>query len=153
MVAGRQAGGSGPSPPNPEGCKRGCVIGPAEVSQGRLPGTVMWTSCSPPCPVTSPPPQLLVSYQSHSLNNHLLHSSSSANIASDNSWLFRSFASTSSLPLSFPPKPPKMKGALLTAAVLLGSAQAATHKMKLKKVPLAEQLVCTSLKTGVACVC
>jgi len=33
-----------------------------------------------------------------------------------------------------------MKGALLTAAVLLGSAQAATHKMKLKKVPLAEQL-------------
>jgi saccharopepsin len=37
-------------------------------------------------------------------------------------------------------KPPKMKGALLTAAVLLGSAQAATHKMKLKKIPLAEQL-------------
>ncbi|KAK0649418.1 vacuolar protease A precursor [Cercophora newfieldiana] len=33
-----------------------------------------------------------------------------------------------------------MKGALLTAAVLLGSAQAAVHKMKLKKVPLAEQL-------------
>lgn len=34
-----------------------------------------------------------------------------------------------------------MKGALLTAAVLLGSAQAASHKLKLKKVPLAEQLV------------
>lgn len=33
-----------------------------------------------------------------------------------------------------------MKGALLTAAVLLGSAQAASHKLKLKKVPLAEQL-------------
>jgi saccharopepsin len=32
-----------------------------------------------------------------------------------------------------------MKGALLTAAVLLGSAQAGgVHKMKLKKVPLAE---------------
>lgn len=34
-----------------------------------------------------------------------------------------------------------MKGALLTAAVLLGSAHAASHKLKLKKVPLAEQLV------------
>lgn len=33
-----------------------------------------------------------------------------------------------------------MKGALLTAAVLLGSAQAGVHKMKLKKVPLSEQL-------------
>ncbi|KAK4218318.1 vacuolar protease A [Rhypophila decipiens] len=34
-----------------------------------------------------------------------------------------------------------MKGALLTAAMLLGgSTQAAVHKMKLKKVPLAEQL-------------
>ncbi|KAI0165137.1 Asp-domain-containing protein [Hypoxylon sp. FL1284] len=33
-----------------------------------------------------------------------------------------------------------MKGALLTAAVLLGSAQAGVHKMKLKKVPLADQL-------------
>ncbi|KAI1399021.1 Asp-domain-containing protein [Hypoxylon fuscum] len=34
-----------------------------------------------------------------------------------------------------------MKGALLTAAVLLGgSAQAGVHKMKLKKIPLAEQL-------------
>jgi saccharopepsin len=35
-----------------------------------------------------------------------------------------------------------MKGALLTAAMLLGSAQGAVHKMKLQKVPLAEQLVC-----------
>lgn len=34
-----------------------------------------------------------------------------------------------------------MKGALLsTAAVLLGSAQAEVHKMKLKKIPLSEQL-------------
>ncbi|KAK1753104.1 vacuolar protease A [Echria macrotheca] len=33
-----------------------------------------------------------------------------------------------------------MKGALLTAAVLLGSTQAASHKLKLKKIPLAEQL-------------
>ncbi|KAL0467920.1 aspartic proteinase [Neurospora intermedia] len=33
-----------------------------------------------------------------------------------------------------------MKGALLTAAMLLGSAQAGVHTMKLKKVPLAEQL-------------
>lgn len=34
-----------------------------------------------------------------------------------------------------------MKGALVsTAAVLLGSAQAEVHKMKLKKIPLAEQL-------------
>jgi len=51
--------------------------------------------------------------------------------------------------LSFSPKRSakshKMKGALLTAAVLLGSAQAATHKLKLKKVPLAEQLVCASI--------
>jgi saccharopepsin len=36
-----------------------------------------------------------------------------------------------------------MKGALLTAAVLLGSAQGAVHKMKLQKVPLSEQLVCS----------
>jgi hypothetical protein len=35
-----------------------------------------------------------------------------------------------------------MKGALLTAAALLGSAQAGVHKMKLNKVPLADQLVC-----------
>lgn len=35
-----------------------------------------------------------------------------------------------------------MKGALLGAAMLLGSAQAGgVHKMKLKKVSLAEQLV------------
>jgi saccharopepsin len=35
-----------------------------------------------------------------------------------------------------------MKGALLgAAAVLLGSAQAGVHKMKLKKISLAEQLV------------
>jgi saccharopepsin len=34
-----------------------------------------------------------------------------------------------------------MKGALLTAAVLLGSTQGAVHKLKLQKVPLAEQLV------------
>ncbi|KAI2631127.1 aspartic peptidase domain-containing protein [Xylaria nigripes] len=33
-----------------------------------------------------------------------------------------------------------MKGALLSAAMLLGSAQAGVHKMKLKKIPLAEQL-------------
>ncbi|KAK3305815.1 vacuolar protease A precursor [Chaetomium strumarium] len=33
-----------------------------------------------------------------------------------------------------------MKGALLTAAVLLGSAQGAVHKLKLQKVPLSEQL-------------
>ncbi|KAK0625269.1 vacuolar protease A precursor [Bombardia bombarda] len=33
-----------------------------------------------------------------------------------------------------------MKGALLTAAVLLGSAHGAVHKLKLKKVPLSEQL-------------
>lgn len=56
---------------------------------------------------------------------------------------------THSTHLSFSPKrSPKsytMKGALLTAAVLLGSAQAATHKLKLKKVPLAEQLVCASI--------
>lgn len=38
-----------------------------------------------------------------------------------------------------------MKGALLTAAVLLGSAQAGVHKMKLKKVPLSEQLVSSSV--------
>lgn len=33
-----------------------------------------------------------------------------------------------------------MKGALLTAAALLGGAEAAVHKMKLQKVPLADQL-------------
>jgi hypothetical protein len=35
----------------------------------------------------------------------------------------------------------KMKGALVTAAALLGSAQAGGHKLKLKKIPLSEQLV------------
>ncbi|KAL8404537.1 hypothetical protein RB594_009404 [Gaeumannomyces avenae] len=33
-----------------------------------------------------------------------------------------------------------MKGALLTAAVLLGSVDAGVHKLKMKKVPLSEQL-------------
>ncbi|KAH8668443.1 putative vacuolar protease A [Xylariales sp. PMI_506] len=33
-----------------------------------------------------------------------------------------------------------MKGALLTAATVLGAAEAAVHKMKLQKVPLSEQL-------------
>lgn len=33
-----------------------------------------------------------------------------------------------------------MKGALLTAAALLGAAEAGVHKMKLQKVPLSEQL-------------
>ncbi|KAI2606734.1 Asp-domain-containing protein [Hypoxylon sp. NC1633] len=40
-----------------------------------------------------------------------------------------------------------MKGALLTAAVLLGSAQAGVHKMKLKKIPLAEQLETIPIET------
>jgi saccharopepsin len=35
---------------------------------------------------------------------------------------------------------PKMKGTLMTAAVLLGAAEAGVHKMKLKKISLAEQL-------------
>lgn len=34
-----------------------------------------------------------------------------------------------------------MKSALIAAAALAGSAQAGIHKMKLQKVPLAEQLV------------
>lgn len=34
-----------------------------------------------------------------------------------------------------------MKSALVAAAVLLGSSQAAVHKMKLKKISLEEQLV------------
>jgi len=43
-----------------------------------------------------------------------------------------------------------MKGALLTAAVLLGSAQAGgVHKLKLKKVPLAEQMDAMPLTTQV----
>ncbi|KAK3904662.1 vacuolar protease [Staphylotrichum tortipilum] len=40
-----------------------------------------------------------------------------------------------------------MKGALLTAAVLLGSAQGAIHKMKLQKVPLSEQLEAVPINT------
>ncbi|RYP75615.1 hypothetical protein DL771_002315 [Monosporascus sp. 5C6A] len=41
-----------------------------------------------------------------------------------------------------------MKGALLsTAAVLLGSAQAEVHKMKLKKIPLSEQLQSIPMET------
>jgi len=37
-----------------------------------------------------------------------------------------------------------MKGAsaIVAASALLGSANAAVHTMKLKKVPLSEQLVC-----------
>ncbi|KAL2023692.1 hypothetical protein VTK56DRAFT_1406 [Thermocarpiscus australiensis] len=42
-----------------------------------------------------------------------------------------------------------MKGALLTAAVLLGAAEAAVHKLKLKKVPLAEQLETIPIETQV----
>jgi saccharopepsin len=40
-----------------------------------------------------------------------------------------------------------MKGALLTAAMLLGSAQASVHKLKLQKVPLAEQLESVPINT------
>ncbi|KAL2176624.1 aspartic protease [Thermothelomyces heterothallicus CBS 202.75] len=41
-----------------------------------------------------------------------------------------------------------MKGAfLLTAAVLLGSAQGAVHKMKLQKIPLSEQLEAVPINT------
>ncbi|KAI0867105.1 aspartic peptidase domain-containing protein [Xylaria cubensis] len=40
-----------------------------------------------------------------------------------------------------------MKGALVSAAMLLGSAQAGVHKMKLKKVPLAEQLETIPIET------
>ncbi len=50
------------------------------------------------------------------------------------------------IPRRYDRKATKMKGALLTAAVLLGSAQAGgVHKLKLKKVPLAEQMVRHSL--------
>ncbi|KAM5345687.1 hypothetical protein ACJ41O_011548 [Fusarium nematophilum] len=42
-----------------------------------------------------------------------------------------------------------MKSALLAAAALLGSAQAGVHKMKLQKVPLAEQLATTSIETQI----
>ena len=34
-----------------------------------------------------------------------------------------------------------MKSALVATAALLGSAQAGVHKMKLQKVPIADQLV------------
>lgn len=40
-----------------------------------------------------------------------------------------------------------MKGALFTAAMLLGSASAGVHKMKLQKIPLQEQLVSSSSST------
>ncbi|KAK4457055.1 aspartic peptidase domain-containing protein [Cladorrhinum samala] len=40
-----------------------------------------------------------------------------------------------------------MKGALLTAAMLLGSAQAGVSKLKLKKVPLSEQLESVPIET------
>lgn len=39
-----------------------------------------------------------------------------------------------------------MKSALFAAAVLLGSASAGVHKMKLQKIPLSEQLVSTILQ-------
>lgn len=42
-----------------------------------------------------------------------------------------------------------MKGALLTAAALLGSAQAGVHKMKLKKIPLGEQLAAVPVEAQV----
>ncbi|KAI0448223.1 aspartic peptidase domain-containing protein [Xylaria telfairii] len=42
-----------------------------------------------------------------------------------------------------------MKGALVSAAMLLGSAQAGVHKMKLKKVPLAEQLETIPIETQI----
>ncbi|RSL48797.1 hypothetical protein CEP54_012718 [Fusarium duplospermum] len=42
-----------------------------------------------------------------------------------------------------------MKSALLAAAALLGSAQAGVHKMKIQKVPLAEQLATTSIETHI----
>jgi len=53
-------------------------------------------------------------------------------------------------PLAFPPidrTVAKMKGTLLTAAVLLGSANGAVHKMKLQKVPLSEQLESVPINT------
>ncbi|KPM36273.1 Vacuolar protease A [Neonectria ditissima] len=42
-----------------------------------------------------------------------------------------------------------MKSTLLAAAALLGSAQAGIHKMKLQKVPLAEQLATNSIEAQV----
>jgi saccharopepsin len=42
-----------------------------------------------------------------------------------------------------------MKSTLIAAAALLGSAQAAVHKMKLQKIPLEEQLAGASIETQV----
>jgi len=42
-----------------------------------------------------------------------------------------------------------MKSALVTAAALLGSAQAGVHKMKLNKIPLSEQLAGSSIEEQV----
>lgn len=42
-----------------------------------------------------------------------------------------------------------MKSAILAAAALLGSAQAGVHKMKLQKIPLAEQLATNSIESHV----
>jgi saccharopepsin len=42
-----------------------------------------------------------------------------------------------------------MKGALVAAAMLLGSASAGVHKMKLKKVPLSEQLATANIDSHV----
>jgi saccharopepsin len=39
-----------------------------------------------------------------------------------------------------------MKGVLFAAAMLLGSASAGVHKMKLQKIPLSDQLVSTILQ-------
>lgn len=44
-----------------------------------------------------------------------------------------------------------MKGALIAAAVLLGSAQAEVKKLKLKKIPLSEQLVSSPLVVVACC--
>jgi hypothetical protein len=85
-----------------------------------------------------PPSSLLLLHPSHP------HSSSSLN-SSARLHRRRNFAS-----LYTSPKPVSarsggsiltMKSALLTAAALIGSAQAGVHKMKLNKVPLEEQLV------------
>jgi hypothetical protein len=39
-----------------------------------------------------------------------------------------------------------MKSTLIAAAMLLGSASAGVHKMKLQKIPLSEQLVSAALQ-------
>jgi hypothetical protein len=44
-----------------------------------------------------------------------------------------------------------MKSALIAAAVLLGSSEAAVHTMKLKKIPLEEQLVRVQSPTNAIC--